>query len=493
MGYGVALKAAKLILATITFGLIARSLAPESYGIYKTARTVLFLLGAIATLGADKAILRYLPEVRMGRDPRGAWRLVAWAFGLQAVGWLGCIAVVLAFRRPLETELEGPVYGVLLLGLYLLITERLFDIATQIYHAVLEMRVLSVVSVVSHFVLLGTLILFFHRGWGVAGVFWAGGIANAIGFVALVAALAGRLRPERRIEAPPIALPRFVRYGLPAAAIGLLYHVVWRQSETLLLNHFWGPLQAGYFDIAYAAPQMVLEFVPAAVWPLVMASYALVFTLDRARAMRIVDHYYKLLFGIAVPLAVGGVVLGDRALLVLAGNEYAPAATLCRVFFLVQCVAFLGTPLSMTLYVLEKTGVIFLVYLGGAIVNVGLNCLLIPVDWQVGAALPVSIVITLTPVVYWVLLGRQGYRVTIPWAFLRRAALGSSPLLLLLPLRHWVSGPLSLLGAAVVAALLLGGGMRVVGLFRDDDRPLLELFPSPALRRGLEWFGREPR
>ena len=64
----------------------------------------------------------------------------------------------------------------------------------------------------------------------------------------------------------------------------------------------------------------------------------------------------------------------------------------------------------MTLYVLEKPWVNLLVWIGAAVVNVSLNFVLIPIDWRLGAALPVSLAVILMPVVYWVILERRGFR-----------------------------------------------------------------------------------
>jgi O-antigen/teichoic acid export membrane protein len=246
---------------------------------------------------------------------------------------------------------------------------------------------------------------------------------------------------------------------------------------------------AGWFATAYGLPQLVLEFVPTAIWPVVMASYAAVFTLDRDRARRLIAHYYKLLFFVAAPFSVGGAILGDRAFLVLYGDAFEPGAAICRIFFVVQCLSFFGTPLSMTLYILEKPWLNLLVWLGAAILNLGLNYVLIPIDWRLGSVLPVSLAVAIMPVVYWLLLRRLGYLVLIPWSFLGRAYLASSSLLLLWPIRGWIDGPWTLLAGAGLALGLVIAGMKLVRVFRPEDAPLVALIPHRGLRRRVAWLG----
>jgi O-antigen/teichoic acid export membrane protein len=379
--------------------------------------------------------------------------------------------------------------GLVVMGMALLVTRLLFDFATQVYHALLDLRLVSAVTVLWQVAFLGGLVVFFQAGYGVLGVLLAAAAANVVAFLILALGWRGRLAPAGERETPDFRLGRILRYGLPFAAIQVFYTIVWRHSETILITRYWGPTEAGYFGTAYAFTQQVLDFVPTAIWPLVMASYAAVFTLDRERARRLVAHYYKLLFLVATPLSVGGAVLGDRALIVLYGAEYAPGGMLAQIFFVVQCLSFLGTPLSMTLYVLERTWVNLLIWVGAAIVNVGLNVALIPIDWRLGAALPVSLAVGLMPIAYWLILSRQGYRVRVPWSFLGRVVLGSVGLLALIPLRGWVSGAWQLLVAAILSLILVGVGMRLVRVFRRDDERLLEFIPSSAVRRGVAWFG----
>jgi O-antigen/teichoic acid export membrane protein len=130
-----------------------------------------------------------------------------------------------------------------------------------------------------------------------------------------------------------------------------------------------------------------------------------------------------------------------------------------------------------------------LVWLGAAILNLGLNYVLIPIDWRLGSVLPVSLAVALMPIVYWLLLRRLGYLVLIPWSFLGRAYLASSSLLLLWPIRGWIDGPWTLLAGAGLALGLVIAGMKLVRVFRPEDAPLVALIPHRGLRRRVAWLG----
>jgi len=494
LGYGVLLKTLRYVLAVGSHVAIRRVLGPEAFGQYSVAQAFVDIAAVVASLGMGQAILRFVPEAVLGVDPTRTATLVRRSVFVQIAGWITCLALVWGGRGWLHTWFRTDAsQSLVILGTALLVFRLLFDLGSTVWNAVLAARALALLTLFWQVAFVVALALVLRAGWGAEGVLLAGAIANALGTVAM--ALAWRRRPPsvgtRVIGELPWA--RLLRYALPFAAINVCYNLVWRNSEAFWINYFWNERLVGFFSAGYNLSQLVLDFVPTAIWPLVMASYSTVFTLDRTRALRLVSHYYKLLFLVAAPLSIAGAVLGDRLLVVMYGPEFAEGGGLARLFFLVQCVSFLGTPLSMTLYVLEKTWVNLLVWIGAAVLNVGLNVVLIPIDWRLGSVLPVALAVAIMPIVYLLVLRKLDVRVSVPWRFLGRVYLASAFLLVLLPLRPWVHGAPALLASALAGALFFAFGLKVVRIFRAEERPLLELIPSAALRARLAWFGEDLR
>lgn len=489
MAQGVLIKLIRFVLAFASHVVIRRALGPEVFGQYLVAQLWLEMSAAVASLGMGQAVLRFLPEVRLGQDAGAARRLLAWALGLQLVGWAAVVTGVFLGEAALTEWLRGSsTYGLVLLVAYLLGARLVFDIVTHVYHAVLDVKPVTLWTIVWQVVFLAGLATTLARGGGAAGVVISAAVANVVGAAGLMARWRSRLGVRSQREGPRLRLRRVLGYGLPFAVIGLLYSVVWRASEGLLINHYWGEAAAGYFGAAYSLPQLVLEFVPTAVWPVVMASYATVFTLDRQRAAKLVEHYYKLLFLVVAPLSVGGVLFGDHLFLMVYGEAYAPGASLARVFFAVQCVSFVGTPLSMSLYILEKSRLNLLAWAGAAVINVGLDLMIIPIDWRWGAVLPVAIAVAFMPVIFGVLLRREGFVVHVPWRFIGRVYAASLALALLLPVRL-LDGNLAVVGVSVaIGAPLLLVAFRVVRVFRSGDAGLIDLIPWTPLRRTAVWM-----
>jgi O-antigen/teichoic acid export membrane protein len=489
MGQGLVVKVLRFALAFASHVVIRRALGPEIFGHYLIAQLWLDLAAAVASLGMGQVVLRFLPTVRLGPHRAAMRRLLLWALALQLVGWVAVIAVVHAAEEPLTRYLAGEVtYALVVLVAYLLGTRLVFDIVTQVYHAILDVRPITLATIGWQVVFLAGLGATVVQDAGAAGVIVSAAAANALTALWLLAGWRRRLHVTGEGAPAEVPLGRMLRYGIPLAMVGLLYNVVWRASEGFLINYHWGERAAGFFGAAYSLPQLILEFVPTAIWPIVMASYAAVFALDRQRAATLVEHYYKLLFLVVAPLGIGGALFGDHLFVMVYGEAYAPGADLARVFFVVQSVSFIGTPLSMSLYILEKSTRNLLVWLGAAIVNVALDLVLIPMDWRVGGVVPVAIAVALMPPAFWWLLRREGFVVRVPWAFIGRVYLASLSLLLLVPVRRIERSEVIVGVALLLGIALLAVAFRSVRVFRRDDTALIALIPWTPVRRGAIWL-----
>jgi len=91
----------------------------------------------------------------------------------------------------------------------------------------------------------------------------------------------------------------------------------------------------------------------------------------------VIASYYRLLFFFVAPLSMFGLAMGDVLLARMYGAQMAQAGVYCQAFFLIFTLSFFGTPLSMTVYVVEKVWVNMVLNIGYAIVTVGLDLLLI--------------------------------------------------------------------------------------------------------------------
>lgn len=492
----------QLAVSLVTSILIVRTLGEFDYGTLSVLRSILTFVVVVLGLGLGQAINRFIPELRV-TDRRGEGRgLLYRCLLLQSALWAITCLVLIALRTVLH---QYPTYAhLVLLGTFLSLAEVAAGTVTQYAIASYRTREMALATAIGTLVMAGGTALLLHLGLRVPGVL----IASAAGFAATTLALGILLRrgsvssggapgfaatmsspgvmsaSATALGAVAVSWKRFLTYALPWVPNFILIFVVWRQSETLLLGIFRSRVEAGFFDLAYKLPMLVLEFIPSAIYPLVLAGFAETATVARGKMTAVIEAYYRLLFFIVTPLALLGAAMGDTLLIRMYGENMAQAGPYCQAFFLVFAIGFFGAPLSMTVYVIEKVWLNLLLNIAYGTVVISLDLLLIPRYGMLGAAIPTSLVTVLTPFVRYIIARRYLDEIRIPWGFIGRTFLASAPLLGLAWAKRWATDlprtGLLLLAAAAVTVLFY----RWVRVLRARDREALRRSRIPA----KEWI-----
>jgi O-antigen/teichoic acid export membrane protein len=492
MAWSVAARAGRFLLGFASSVVVVRGLGDHDYGVLSAVRSVLMFVVLLAGFGTGQTLLRFLPALRVAHARDSARHLVRRVLLVHVAVWLALLALSFVLKAPLERILKTPGVGTFCaIGIGLALFEVLFALCSNILNAMYDTARLSAASLASHVVYIAVVVPAMYLGWGVVGVLVAAAAGNAVACAMVWRRLSAAL--DWGGEALPAAVSnqRFWRYSLPFAAIGILNLIVWRQSETLMLAHFRSPEETGYFDLAYRLPQTILEFVPGTVWPLVMAGMSEAYARDPARLLGAVQRYYRMLFALCTPLCVLGAILGGRAVSVLFGAAMQPAAIPTQLFFVIFTVSFLSTPLSMALYVLEKTTLNLLIYIVLAVINVGLDLILIPKFGVPGAMVPVALAIAAQPVLYFVAVRRHVPGISIPFGFILRCVAASAPCIAVVAILHWVSGTAGFIAASVVALAMLPLTYRAAGIFGAGELAALSAVPLPLAGRLARFMGRE--
>lgn len=462
-------KAVRFAAAVVTSAVVFRALGVHDYGVLALVRVTMAFLALPAGVGMGQALLRFLPEIGITAGGRGGRRLLLTGLVVQIGAWAVLTLGVLLARGAFDDFFKEEISEYLLLATLLLLVGSLRGFFDSALTASYEMRILAILGTFGSVVQLAATWALLAAGAGIPGVL----VATALG--ELIPALGAMWRAFAVFREPAVGIGprRLFGYSLPFVLLSVLNMITWKQSETLVLGHFHSPELAGLFDLAYKLPQQLLDFVPEAIWPLVLAAMSESYTKNRERLREMVDLYYRLLFLIVPPLSLFGIVLGDRILAIVYGPASAPAGIYSQLLFAVFSLSFFGTPLSMAIYVLEKSWANFLLAFLFAAINLGLDFLLIPRFGLVGAMIPVTVAIGISPLARWLALRSFMGSVSIPWRFIGRAYLVSLPLVLLIPFRGRVDSYLTLALAGVAAAAIVFASIRTFGILSARERDLI--------------------
>jgi O-antigen/teichoic acid export membrane protein len=482
MYWSVIAKAIRFIAGIVANILIVRSLGKLNWGMYSVVKTILAFAFAIVMLGAGNALLKFLPEIRVRGGIVGFVRTMKRLFVLQVVVWLSLLAAVYFVGPHLSKIFAGRFDQLgyyLLFGFGFVIFEVFLGLVTSFVQSWYETRWYAVVTLFGNVAYIGCLVYFLESGAGIVGVLLSGAIVNIAMSLLLLPQATKLVGLERESTGEGTSLGSVLRFSLPFVATGMLNIVVWRQSEVLFLGAFHGEEAAGFFGLAYSLPQLLLEFVPLTIWPLVMAGISEAYARDAQRLPAAIGLYYRLLYILVIPVAALGFAFARPLVPIVYGAEMLPAAVFVQLFFVVFSYSFLYTPLSMALYVMGRSWVNMLIFTFLAIVNVGLDLALIPRYGLWGAFIPVALVMIIGVAVFYAAVKKYSRSVRIPVPFIVRCYIAALPAAALaISAARWDSLVLLLPQIGIGIALLIVGFrfMRVIG---SEERELIERLPIP--------------
>ncbi len=486
----------KVLVSILAIGsniLIVRGLGEHDYGVYSIFLNIARFLSLGIGLGLAQAVLQFLPQMRVAGDARGARQLIVRSFTYQLLGLLIVGAIVYPLRGWLGGLLKADLHTILPLGALLLIFETVWTVLGSVYTALRRMRWLTVASVAQKIVLVALLVVLARGGASVIGVLYVVAGSFVAGILLLAPGLPRILPWAAGHDGAGLPVKRMMNYALAMAVGALVNQLLWRSSDTLVIGYYHTPSDVGFYNAAYNLPQMLLEFVPLAIWPVVLASLAEAHARRPEDLLRGVQLYFRLIFVLVVPVTMTGLVLGGQAYLAMYGAAMAPGAGVAQAFFGVFLLGFFATPLRMALFVKEHALANTLIAAVGAVIKVGLDLALIPRLGIWGGVWGVAVALLLTSFLQYAVTRRRMPGIRIPWGCFLKVMAGACAVLPLWFVRDALRAPLplaaALIGITVIQYLLL----RVLRVYGEEERELIFRSHLP-LKRWIAYFvGPPPR
>ena len=460
----------------------ARLLGAGDFGVWSFARSVVVYLALLGAFGLDRALLRFVPELEAAGAGRAVARLLRATFAVQAM-LLVVTGIVTVALRPLWERVFMPEIGPLLPVVALLAAALVFkETLYQLFFALARARALAVTTTLTGCAWLALTWWLLSSGAGAAGALLAQVAALVLAIVSLVPLLAGTLRALPRRSDVTIGPRRVAPYAATVVGSGVVNLIVQRQSEILFLAAVAPPAVVGFYDLGYSLPQLGLELVPLSLYAVVLSAITESYSRDPSRLGHLVGWYYKLLATVTLPVAILGVAWADRALVLLYGEQMAPAGPLARIFAVVHLLPFVSVPVGTALQVKELAHRTLPLGVFQVAVNLGLDLLLIPRFGVAGAvAAVVATFFLVTPVTIAFAMRLTG-PLELPFRWIGRLTLALSPGLLPALLRPWLHGWLGLTAGVAASALLMLVGFRLARVVGPEERYRLEHAHLPAKR-----------
>lgn len=349
--------------------LLARLLEPAAYAAYIAFQAVIGVLEIITTFGIQRALYRYLPELRSLGNHITTYRFLAWGMLLRTVLVLPLFAITAFFTTEIASALNIAAFASLL-SWYLLVgyIRSSAGWLAQCMESLLWQQISQYTMALGGMVTLVALALFAALNQlNLTNVILSEAVGATLSLVTLLYFWFVRWRrdPDRAVGDTSwwsnnrSRVIRFAAWGFVLKQSQLLYG---SSPNRLLLAYFLPNDQLAAFGLADHFKRLAAKFMPAntfqsMVRPIAMARYAA--TQDFREVARMTDLTYRLNLLILIPPIVVLLVVGEPIFEWITANKYGAAGPLLAGVLILMIVEGTRSIVELLVTALEKNSIFF--------------------------------------------------------------------------------------------------------------------------------------
>lgn len=168
-------------------------------------------------------------------------------------------------------------------------------------------------------------------------------------------------------------------------ALGGIFATIYSNTDSVMMGYFGQIIQVGWYNAAY-------RIIGATLIPVGLASisffpvFSKLFKESKEKLQKAWNYYMQLMILLAVPIIVGGITLAPKIIDFIYDSSYFPSILAFQILVVMAGITFLCNPFNQALIISNQQKRLFWITLSGAILNVGLNLILIPKYSLYGAA-----------------------------------------------------------------------------------------------------------
>ena len=254
----------------------------------------------------------------------------------------------------------------------------------SIFRAFERMEYEAITRIVERLLIFGSVLPVLFLGYGLIEVVSAMLIAQALIFIfTLIILIKKFTRPTLTFD---LSLCKsLVKKALPFGLASVFATIIF-QTDTVMLSIMKGNAVVGWYNAAYRLVMGTL-FIPSAFVGAVYPTLSRYFTSSKDSLMVVYEKSFKFLFMLALPLGIGTTLLADTIIIFLYGEDFAPSIIALQILIWVASLIFIRSIVGYVLASTNKQLVDTRIAGISALLNVGLNLLLIPTYSYVGAGI----------------------------------------------------------------------------------------------------------
>lgn len=380
----------------ITLPIITKLLGVKSYGIWSQMSVTITLISIVALLGLPYTLIRFLAGENDKRKIQdGVWSVATIVF---------CCSLIIALLLIIFADPIAKFFNCEKILIYLLAFIALFDYLSQVfYNAIRAFQKIGVFSSFFTFQELGEtalIIIFIYSGFGLTGTI------AAVLITRFIICLGTGIYIISKIG---LSTPRFLRikeylsFGLPGVPDAISHWII-QSSDRYIIGFFLGTLFVGYYSPAYVIGFFVINLLVSPfgfMLPAILSKYYDENKTDEVKTYLRYSLKYFLLF--AIPAVFGLSVLSKQLLSIITTPEIANNAHLIMPLVAISMIPMgINAIVVQIISITKKTKAGAVITIIAALLNLGLNFILIPKFGIMGAALTTFIAYAFICTATWV-------------------------------------------------------------------------------------------
>lgn len=445
----------------IVMVLITKTLGAAGYGIWAQVNVTISLAMSFAGLGLPLAMTRFLAAEKNGKEiQEGFYSIFSFVF----LTTLTLSLFLIVFSDVIaKAFFDGATRIVVITGLIILVWS-LDWVCLNLFATFRQMRKYAVFIIADICGQIGLIAYLVLSGYGLLSIVLSVLAVRLIIFFVLFFLIKSQIGIRR----PHLSrIKEYLSFGLPTVPRSMAGWAV-ASSDRYVIGYFLGAASVGVYSAGYGIG--VIPFMLAVVLGFVLTP-TLCKLYDEGRVNEVKTHLsysLKYLLAIAIPFVFGAVVLAKPVLGMVSTSKIAAEG-----YFIVPLVA-LGTlfmavhvPIANILILVKKPKVQGAIWALCALVNLGLNVLVVPLWGILGAAITtlISYALALGMTVYYSL---KELRFSIEWSFVLKSLVAS----MLMSLVIWKMGPeatLSTILTVVTGVIVYATALVLLKGFRREE------------------------
>lgn len=375
-GWIVGCKVVKALLTLIVTAITTRYLGVENYGLISYAAGLVAFVVPIMQLGLNFTIVHEIIE-----RPKEEGKVVGTVMAMSAMSSLLCIVGVIAFSMIVNA---GEKDTIIVCAVYsLMLCFQAFEMVHYWFQAKLMSKYSAITMLFSYVAVtvFQVLLVVFKA----SVYFFAISYSLDYLIIAVVLTVLFTKKSGQKLSFS-FALAKQMFSVSKFYIVSNLMVTIFAQTDKVMLKLMLGNAETGIYSAAYNCAIMA-NFVFAAIIDSMRPDIFNAKKDSQEKFEEKMSELYSVLFYLSLIMCVAITLLSPLVIKIMCGDGYAPSVDVLRIAVWMTIFSYLGTARSIWILAENKQKYLWVLNLVGAVLNVGLNFVLIPVLGALGAAI----------------------------------------------------------------------------------------------------------